>query len=626
MSLLCVGVKKAKLDGPQEKFNTYVTLKVQNVKSTTIAVRGAQPCWEQDFMFEINRLDLGLTVEVWNKGLIWDTMVGTLWIPLQDIRQSDEDGPGQWLTLDSQVIMAENEITGTKDPTFHRVLLDTRFELPLDIPEDEARYWAKKLEQLNAMRDQDEEQERPLQAPSTQCCNWSLWGDQQNEDPDSAVDDRDSDYRSETSNSIPPPFYTTSQPNASMHQYPMPRDHRYSSHTSYNDSIHELDYDNQRALRRYDSLDSASNGRSDLDSASGSSRRTSRQYSLDSRHSLSDSPTGSSRYASSGELSRGSSQLSDEFGPEEGSLRGSVELYDENYSYHSCHSSVSYGKDSVGWDPDAPEGVYSDDGGVKDGGEEGALYDEDEGEIYEPDEGEGDYNYEDEMMYEDDEDVYPPDGALSEDQELPYTPSSTAPTPAPEASITRPPLEKQATLREQPPSLGIATPEPTPQAQTMSSIQPPVPTVSTKPIFTPMIHPSLMQPTAPKAQSPTTQTPPSLSDAQDVIHQDLKEEPTPLEEAVTQSPQADVPTEKTETPVISYQRPILEPGPDRARANWQRLCSKVRLQLQQFIATLLVIFMLSVLIGQSWSKMPGSRGVGWDLLPVAICRGGWSSI
>lgn len=39
---------------------------------------------------EINRLDLGLTVEVWNKGLIWDTMVGTLWIPLRSIRQSNE--------------------------------------------------------------------------------------------------------------------------------------------------------------------------------------------------------------------------------------------------------------------------------------------------------------------------------------------------------------------------------------------------------------------------------------------------------------------------------------------------------------------------------------------------------
>lgn len=33
-----------------DKFNTYVTLKVQNVKSTTITVRGEQPCWEQDFM------------------------------------------------------------------------------------------------------------------------------------------------------------------------------------------------------------------------------------------------------------------------------------------------------------------------------------------------------------------------------------------------------------------------------------------------------------------------------------------------------------------------------------------------------------------------------------------------
>ncbi|KAM7415624.1 hypothetical protein PAMA_017922 [Pampus argenteus] len=32
------------------KFNAYVTLKVQNVKSTTVTVRGDQPCWEQDFM------------------------------------------------------------------------------------------------------------------------------------------------------------------------------------------------------------------------------------------------------------------------------------------------------------------------------------------------------------------------------------------------------------------------------------------------------------------------------------------------------------------------------------------------------------------------------------------------
>ncbi|XP_065434292.1 protein unc-13 homolog A isoform X2 [Chrysemys picta bellii] len=320
MSLLCVGVKKAKFDGAQEKFNTYVTLKVQNVKSTTIAVRGNLPCWEQDFMFEINRLDLGLTVEVWNKGLIWDTMVGTVWIPLQTIRQSNEEGPGEWLTLDSQVIMTDNEISGTKDPTFHRILLDTRFELPLDIPEEEARYWAKKLEQLNAMKDQDdyefqEEQDKPLPVPGSQCCNWNYfgWGEQQNDDPDSTMDDRDSDYRSETSNSIPPPYYTTSQPNASVHQYPM-RHQQQSSRDSYTDSVqsYEMDYSDQRPI----------------------------------------SPTGSSRYASSGELSQGSSQLSDDFDPDNESLRGSELDERDGDSYHSCHSSVSYHDDSPRWEED----------------------------------------------------------------------------------------------------------------------------------------------------------------------------------------------------------------------------------------------------------------------------------
>ncbi|KAM4883974.1 protein unc-13 homolog A [Sylvia borin] len=324
MSLLCVGVKKAKYDGPQEKFNTYVTLKVQNVKSTTIAVRGNLPSWEQDFMFEINRLDLGLTVEVWNKGLIWDTMVGTVWIPLRTIRQSNEEGPGEWLTLDSQVIMTDNEISGTKDPTFHRILLDTRFELPLDIPEEEARYWAKKLEQLNAMRDQDdyafqEEQEKPLPVHGSQCCNWNYfgWGEQQNDDPDSTVDDRDSDYRSETSNSIPPPYYTTSQPNASVHQYPM-RHQQQSSRDSYTDSMqsYEMDYSDQAPI----------------------------------------SPTGSSRYASSAELSQGSSQLSEDF--ENESLRDSELDERDGDSYHSCHSSVSYRKDSPRWEEEDDDDLY----------------------------------------------------------------------------------------------------------------------------------------------------------------------------------------------------------------------------------------------------------------------------
>ncbi|XP_053556081.1 protein unc-13 homolog A [Bombina bombina] len=267
-------------------------------------------------MFEINRLDLGLTVEVWNKGLIWDTMVGTVWIPLTKIRQSNEEGPGEWLTLDSQVIMTDNEICGTKDPTFHRILLDTRFELPLDIPEEEARYWAKKLEQLNAMRDQDdyvieEEQENSLPLHPSQCYN---------EDPDSAMDDHDSDYPSETSNSIPPPFHSTAQPNASVHQYPVRS--QYSSRGSYTDSVHSYEMSDHPPI----------------------------------------SPTGSSRYASSGELSQGSSQLSNDFDPESDSLQESeLEEERDRDSYHSCHSSVSYPKDSPHWDGEYGPDEYSDE-------------------------------------------------------------------------------------------------------------------------------------------------------------------------------------------------------------------------------------------------------------------------
>nr|XP_028604633.1 protein unc-13 homolog B isoform X10 [Podarcis muralis] len=216
MSLLCVRVKKAKLQGPPDKFNTYVTLKVQNVKSTTVAVRGDQPCWEQDFLFEISRLDLGLIVEVWNKGLIWDTMVGTAWIELKAIRQSDEEGPGEWSTLEAEVLMKGHEVCGTKNPTPHQILLDTRFELPFDIPEEEAKYWTQKLKQINSLEEDDEHsfaeevQKQPLPTAASQCSF---------EDHDSAVDDRDSDYRSETS--IPPQYHTTSQPNASVHQFPV---------------------------------------------------------------------------------------------------------------------------------------------------------------------------------------------------------------------------------------------------------------------------------------------------------------------------------------------------------------------------------------------------------------------
>ncbi|XP_078718483.1 protein unc-13 homolog B isoform X2 [Lampetra fluviatilis] len=370
MSLLCVRVKKAKLSGPPEKFNTYVTLKVQNVKSTTIAVRGNQPCWEQDFMFEINRLDLGLIVEVWDKGLIWDTMVGTSWIPLNDIQHSNEEGPGEWQTLDAEVLMKEDEICGTKTPTPHQILLDSRFELPFDIPEEEAKYWTTKLEQLNVLQDHDEYnfqeavEKKPLPTTNMQCCNWTYfgWGDQQTlDDADSAVDDRDSDYRSETSNSIPPQYHSTSQPNASAHQYPAHQRGRQAAHTPTSplDTRADGGYSDHRELS-CDSIESATNGHSDLESASGSSRLTSRQYSVESRQSvdLSDSPGGSRSYGSSANLSQASSEQLSELDQDE------LEEDEAGLDCHSFRSSSSFPRGSSAYRKVLTEqdsrGAYSD--------------------------------------------------------------------------------------------------------------------------------------------------------------------------------------------------------------------------------------------------------------------------
>uniref|UniRef100_A0A8C1CVG5 Unc-13 homolog B n=1 Tax=Cyprinus carpio carpio TaxID=630221 RepID=A0A8C1CVG5_CYPCA len=316
MSLLCVRVKKAKLQGPPDKFNAYVTLKVQNVKSTTITVRGDQPCWEQDFMFEISRLDLGLIVEVWNKGLIWDTMLGTAWIPLKSICHSEEEGPGDWIFLDSEVLMKADEIYGTKNPTPHRVLLDTRFELPFEIPEDEARYWTGKLERINAMGVHDEVRPVHVQLNNSML---SIFQYMSLDDLDSAVDDRDSDYRSETSSSLPPRYHTTAQPNSSLHQYPMGP--RFQQHMdSCADSLHSFEFDYR-------------------------------------------DPHASSRFGSSGNLSQASSQLS-ETGQE------SAACSELEESYHSYHS-TGYRPSRNGHHPTNGQTSWGEDEGLKSSQENG---------------------------------------------------------------------------------------------------------------------------------------------------------------------------------------------------------------------------------------------------------------
>ncbi|NXD06295.1 UN13A protein, partial [Nothocercus nigrocapillus] len=109
---------------------TYVVLKVQNLTSTTIDRKGSQPCWEQDFMFEISADEKGFLIELWKKGLLWDSILGVLWIPLANVEHATDEGPGDWWTLHSEVVKTGNEIHSTNTPTSHEILLDVYFALP----------------------------------------------------------------------------------------------------------------------------------------------------------------------------------------------------------------------------------------------------------------------------------------------------------------------------------------------------------------------------------------------------------------------------------------------------------------------------------------------------------------
>ena len=42
------------------------------------------------FFSEINRIDLHLTIEVWNKGMIWDTLLGSSFVALRDVPHTNE--------------------------------------------------------------------------------------------------------------------------------------------------------------------------------------------------------------------------------------------------------------------------------------------------------------------------------------------------------------------------------------------------------------------------------------------------------------------------------------------------------------------------------------------------------
>lgn len=85
------------------------------------------------FFSETNTVHAGLLVEIWSKNVILDRTIGFQFIPLTSLPYNQYDYPSgyeQWFSIDSEQIIVNGEVQGTRNPTGHQLLLDLHFELP----------------------------------------------------------------------------------------------------------------------------------------------------------------------------------------------------------------------------------------------------------------------------------------------------------------------------------------------------------------------------------------------------------------------------------------------------------------------------------------------------------------
>jgi protein unc-13 len=65
------------------------------------------------FSSEINEMDTGLTIELWNRGMLWDNLLGLHWLPLFRINNSNlqnNDTNDVKVSLDSEICLQDGKI------------------------------------------------------------------------------------------------------------------------------------------------------------------------------------------------------------------------------------------------------------------------------------------------------------------------------------------------------------------------------------------------------------------------------------------------------------------------------------------------------------------------------------
>ncbi|CAH8485804.1 unnamed protein product [Schistosoma rodhaini] len=150
MPLLCIKIIEARLESSDSSLNTYISVKLRQAHSSTQTVKGTAPKWNEEFIFETERMDGGLLIELHSKGLLKDKLLGVVWLPLNKILHSNKDGPGMWLNFDSEAVTENGQIVATKTATKHSCLATVRFEIPDDSLLEKILFTKRKLPNITS--------------------------------------------------------------------------------------------------------------------------------------------------------------------------------------------------------------------------------------------------------------------------------------------------------------------------------------------------------------------------------------------------------------------------------------------------------------------------------------------
>jgi hypothetical protein len=107
---------------------------------------------------EINENDdVGLTIELWNRSISWDNLLGLYWLPLKEINHSNvvhDKANNIKVLLDSELRISKGTVIGTQNSTGHSLLINARIETA-NLNENESLEMQEKLELLNEFLEQE---------------------------------------------------------------------------------------------------------------------------------------------------------------------------------------------------------------------------------------------------------------------------------------------------------------------------------------------------------------------------------------------------------------------------------------------------------------------------------------